>query len=161
MRKFNVVIIFLAAIVISFSLVGCGKNGNDGDDYATNATADDFVGNWEGELSYEPEDEEDDGKESLIIVLTKSDDGTLSGTYQGEYMDAVDISGSVLNGKFTFVLPNSTPNDPDCDTWNVTIMATLDTEMTTMTLNYSGTGCNSKPVSDYNPKATLTKVASP
>ena len=67
------------------------------------------------------------------------------------------ISGFVSNGVYFFNLPNSDLSDPNCSHWNVPVTATLDSSLTTMTFNSSGTVCGTPSLG--NP-ASMTGTAS-
>jgi hypothetical protein len=102
------------------------------------ATINDFVGVWKGSGIFVAADE----TQNISIVLNLSVEGSaLVGSFVTDKDEPVSITGNVANGIFTFEVPSSDPNNPNCLNWDVTATASLDENLTTMSLEFTGTFC--------------------
>lgn len=105
-----------------------------------------FIGTWKGSITFSSIGENIICSDSTVVLALNGTqlDGTLTGANcVGGNMGINNISGTVSNGTFSFNLPNSDPSDPDCANWNLPMTANLDANLTSMTVNGSGTVCGS------------------
>jgi hypothetical protein len=104
------------------------------------ASIDDFQGTWQGSVPYLMADGEY-GSADITMVLTV-DGSLLVGTfYNSRSGTTVDITGSEINGIFTFDLPTATLAHPDCVNWDVTFTTILDKYFVEMDITGSGLFC--------------------
>jgi hypothetical protein len=102
------------------------------------ATPQDFVGTWQGTISYLQADGES-GNFNATLTLSVSGD-SLVGTWDDGAK--VDIDGDVASGMLTFYIPTDDPDNPDCANWSFTATAILTSNPTIMDINASGTVCS-------------------
>jgi len=113
-----------------------------------------FAGTWNGDVFYIVGTET--GTADITITLSKSG-GSLVGTfhfYEKTYEGTeeriedwtVNVAGTVsLSGALSFPLPKpyDLENNPDCDTWNISLTAILP-EPSTMDIDFDGTVCSGR-----------------
>lgn len=130
-----------------YSLIICSKAAPS---ETAPAVASDYVGIWKGTLYFSSPDGESGSMAATMTLSNNS--GTLTGTVGTD-----SIGGTVTNGIFNFVIPNSDPSHPDCANWNMPATTILDSSMHTMTLYSSGTVCGSGGGKSGTLTGTLTK----
>lgn len=117
-----------------------------------------FVGTWQGDVFYivGTGAEKETGTADITITLSESG-GSLVGTfhfyeitYEGteERIEdwTVNVNGTVsLSGALSFPLPKPSDleNNPDCNTWNISLTAFLP-EPSTMDIDFDGTVCSGR-----------------
>lgn len=116
-------------------------DGETDEGLSPKAQTKDFAGTWYGTCPYEIDGET--GTAVVTLTLSVQDDG-LKGTYQEGTESPLDISGKVTDGSFTFAVPNSDPDHPDCSDWDATASTSLESCFSTMRFEMEGTYCSSK-----------------
>jgi hypothetical protein len=146
--------------ISAIELVGATEEESQG---FSGATLNDFAGTWQGTLSYtfgaEGDPESQSGEAETNLTLAVNGD-SLEGTFL-KYNELLDISGTVVDGVFTFKIPPGEPENPDCQAQDVTATAMLDESLIEMDISISGSFCAS--VDEYpngrpgNMEGTLSK----
>lgn len=133
----------LIAAILVMSL-GCSKSS----DSPTSPSApvpsnNDFAGIWNGSIAGVAPDENINCTLTVNLAVNSNQlAGTMTGSNcSGGTMGSWNVSGTVSNGTFSFNFPNSDTTNPNCANWNMPATATLDSNLTTMTINSSGTVC--------------------
>jgi len=110
------------------------------------ANPEDYVGKWTGLYD-----------SSIITLELRVESGYVVGSYSDDNQ-AVDISSiyNPSNGTIDFDIPSYQTNNPDCNTWNVSVNADVNQSLAQLTLSYTGTACNDFSVSGII--VVLTKI---
>ena len=104
----------------------------------SDVTINEFVGIWKGNGTFVAQDETNT---HLVTLSLSSEESSLIASIVFDAGSPVNITGTVTNGIFAFVVPNSDPNNADCANWSVLSTATLDESLTTMSLIFNGIFC--------------------
>ena len=151
MKQISYVLVMIILSVVITS-VGCKKKGDDA------PTKDQFVGTWQGAFTYTGSDGQvQTGQatitirlsgESLLGYLSVEEDPLV---YRFQLLSFVD-------GVYTFKLVNSTPEDEDCQNWNVNGTITLSGNV--ITINMSGIFCGPQGEEPGTFAGNLSKTSS-
>ena len=119
------------------------------------ATIDDFTGTWSGHETYVSATWTDSG--SIQVWLHKNGN-VLVGSFSLDHGAPLPIQGSVIDGVFSFNVPNSEPGNPDCANFNVSAEARLSNDLQTMEVVASGTFCDEGGGELGRSTSILTKI---
>ncbi|ADH86757.1 hypothetical protein [Desulfurivibrio alkaliphilus] len=138
--------LFWVVLVSAFFLLtacsgdsGSGSGGGGGgENGSTEASAGDFAGTWNGNLTLTVTgnpDDSDNGTESLVFVLAEE-----AGGVSGTIFEDGSISGAITSGVYNFTIISNSTNS-DCVNFHVTGQGTLNSARDTLTLNAAGNVC--------------------
>ena len=142
LKTFRIICLLTVVCLGLVTIIGTGggsssNNGSSGDPI-DDATMNDFVGTWAGNIEFTSDTE----SFTEPITLNVSIEGdNLVGMLVFDDGESDILTGTVSNGMWHFDIISSDPSDPDCANWDVSGISELFDDFNEMEISASGTFC--------------------